>query len=75
MRKAVVVVLGAALFTGCSAPCWHASQIPLEVVTLGTYGMACGARENAREVEQRQVADADICVRQGGDPAACRAGR
>src|SRR4029077_14855474 len=72
MRTAVAAVLGVMVLTGCSAPCWHASDIPLEVITLGTYGLACGARENARDAERRQVADVAVRVRQGSDPAAQR---
>jgi len=71
MRTAVAAVLGVTVLTGCSAPCWHAAEIPIEVITLGTYGLACGARENARAVE-RQVADVGVSVPEGDDPAAQR---
>jgi len=71
--SAVVMALGIGILSGCGAPCWHASDIPLEVVTLGTYGIACGARGNAREAEQRQASDVAGYVPRAGDPTAGRA--
>ena len=71
IRTVVAAVLGMTVLTGCSAPCWHASEIPIEITTLGTYGLACGARENAGEAERRQVADVAVGP-EGGDPAAQR---
>ena len=65
-------ILVAALASGCATPCWTAKEIPLEVITLGMYGIACGARENAPEYANWQAGEVQRCVDQGGDPAACR---
>lgn len=72
MHKLVALSIACAITFGCGAPCWTPKEIPLEVVTLGMYGPACGARENARESATWQASEVQRCVDQGGDPAGCR---
>jgi hypothetical protein len=74
MRRVPYLVIAlAVLLTGCPAvPCWTPKEVPLQVLTFGGYGIACSGSENAKEARERNTADVAQCVRQGGDPAACR---
>ena len=71
-----VLVVLSAVAAGCGSgpyrPCLSPWEIALAVPTLGIYNLACAQRANAQQYANWQATEVERCVRQGGDPAACR---
>ena len=63
------LLFASVLLCGCTwadGRAWHAGDYAAQVATFGMYGLAKGPRI-------AQTVDVDNCVKEGGDPAACRA--